>query len=81
MNSMMSVDSFVELRYNIGNSDEHSIWGFKKILLSDLRKGDIFRYETTEQREMIIDTFGYELFTCKSDAKYDDLRKWSVEIE
>lgn len=49
---------------------------------SELKCGDVFRIKIFgESTNYCYDMVGREEFTCISDAKYDRLKGWSVEIE
>lgn len=49
---------------------------------SELKCGDVFRIKLHgDSTNYCCDMIGRENFICVSDAKYNELKKWSVEIE
>lgn len=81
MGHVCTVVNDIELLYVVGCVNNVPFKSYKDYSFRDLKKGDVFRLKVGEQNELVRDFYGSETFTCASDAYYDELTGWKVELE
>lgn len=78
--SLYTNQSEVEiLEYTVQN--KIPFYNLRTILFSELKKDDTFRIKVYgESTNFCHDMFGREYFRCMSNATYNNLSGWSVEL-
>lgn len=80
MNKLLTNQSEVEvLEKEVQN--RIPFYNIRTIKFNELKAEDVFRIKVYgESTNYCHDMFGREYFKCMSDAKYDSLSGWSVEL-
>lgn len=80
MGYMCTIEYDVELLYICDYMNGIPFYSFKLYNFKDLKKGDKFRLRLSETEQMTRCS-DKEVYTCASDAYYDNLTGWKVELE
>lgn len=82
MNSFCTICENVEVFVPTGKVGLTEFYTIYDKPFSQLKKGDEFRIKLYgESTNYCHDMFGRERFICASDAYYEDLMGWTVELE